>query len=190
MQLRKLLTGQLGFTMVELLVVISIIGILATAVLAALNPVEQLRKGRDTSRKADAQTLLGALDRYQASFGCYPWQMTAGACNTATALTAQTIDAADFANTPAVGIMYELMAKDELKSQFTSRAAITAQNFWISVTNSQASICFEPESATARGGGLGVTRNITNTAASTNCTAAYAGPAATAATTCAVCVPQ
>ena len=35
-----------GFTMIELLVVIAVIGILAVALLATLNPLEQIRKGR------------------------------------------------------------------------------------------------------------------------------------------------
>lgn len=194
MQLRKLLTGQLGFTMVELLVVISIIGILATAVLAALNPVEQLRKGRDTSRKADAQTLLGALDRFQASFGCYPWawNTTTNTCGS-TAVTAKMIVAGDFTSTTTPpGQLSQLMVKDELKTQFTQRASITGQDFYISAdaaNNGQVSICFEPESATARGGGLGPIRNSINTAAGT-CSTAYTTGDQTGTTTCAVCVPQ
>ena len=42
---------QRGFTMIELLVVIAIIGVLAAAVLAAINPVEQISKGRDAARR-------------------------------------------------------------------------------------------------------------------------------------------
>ena len=39
-----------GFTLVELLIVIAIIGVLAVVVLVAINPTEQLAKGRDSGR--------------------------------------------------------------------------------------------------------------------------------------------
>lgn len=199
MKLFRMLTAsnflrQAGFTMVELLVVISIIGILATAVLAALNPVEQLRKGRDTSRKADASTMLGALDRFQSSFGCYPWQwvVSTSTCNNATPLTSTAVTAATFSltSTPP-GVLSQLLAKSELKDVFSSRSTITNSEMFISVANSLASICYEPESNTGRGGGFGPLRNSLNTAAGTTCTSAtYTGAALTATSTCAVCVPQ
>lgn len=192
MQLRKLLTSQLGFTMVELLVVISIIGILATAVLAALNPLEQIRKGRDTSRKADAQTLLGAIDRYQATFGCYPWQRTTGTCVTTTGLTADTVTGTRLTGTGASADLAELMAKEELKSQFSTRNTIANEELYLSVDGlGQASICFEPESKSARGGGLGPIRDRVNADLTAGCPAAYGGGmGSSTATTCAVCVPQ
>lgn len=63
-----------GFTMIELLVVIAVIGILAVALLATLNPLEQIRKGRDTRTRSDSSQLVGALERYNASLGYFPWQ--------------------------------------------------------------------------------------------------------------------
>ncbi|MGB9591789.1 MAG: type II secretion system protein [Candidatus Kryptoniota bacterium] len=65
-----------GFTMIELLIVIAVLGILAVAVLSAINPIEQINRGRDTSSKSDAEQLLSAIDRYNASRGLWPWQDT------------------------------------------------------------------------------------------------------------------
>ena len=62
-----------GFTMIELLIVISILGILAVAVLSAINPVEQINRGRDTGSRSDAEQLLSAMDRFNAFQGYYPW---------------------------------------------------------------------------------------------------------------------
>lgn len=62
-----------GFTMIELLIVIAILGILAVAVLAAINPVEQINRGRDTGSKNDAEQLIGALDRFNAFRGYAAW---------------------------------------------------------------------------------------------------------------------
>src|SRR5260221_1384460 len=69
----KTLKVQAGFTMIELLVVISIIGILAVAVLSALNPIEQINKGRDTRLRSDAGEMLGANERYFSIHEVYPW---------------------------------------------------------------------------------------------------------------------
>lgn len=67
-----------GFTMIELLVVIAVIGILAVALLSTLNPLEQIRKGRDTRTRTDLAQLLGGIERYNASIGYFPWQDAAG----------------------------------------------------------------------------------------------------------------
>ncbi len=53
-----------GFTLVELLIVIAILGTLAVVVLVALNPVQQLAKTRDTGRKSSTSQLGHALEAY------------------------------------------------------------------------------------------------------------------------------
>jgi len=62
-----------GFTLVELLIVIALIGVLAVAVLAAINPLEQLNRARDTGMESDASQLLAAIDRYYATQEEFPW---------------------------------------------------------------------------------------------------------------------
>ncbi|NCN87583.1 MAG: type II secretion system protein [Candidatus Pacebacteria bacterium] len=70
---QKLRSNQQGFTMIELLVVISVIGILAVAVLSSINPIEQINKGRDTRTRSDAAQLINAVDRYFSIQESYPW---------------------------------------------------------------------------------------------------------------------
>lgn len=74
----------LGFTMIELLIVISILGFLAVAVLAAINPIEQINRGKDTGSRSDAEQLLSAMDRFYSSNGYYIWQTGVNDPNTAT----------------------------------------------------------------------------------------------------------
>jgi len=62
-----------GFTLVELLIVIALIGILAGAVVATLNPIEQINKANDAKAANDAAEELNALERYYASQNRYPW---------------------------------------------------------------------------------------------------------------------
>ncbi|MEK7095899.1 MAG: type II secretion system protein [Patescibacteria group bacterium] len=59
-----------GFTIVELLIVIVVIGILAGLVVVTYNGIQQ--KARDTERKTDINALHGQLEAYQAQNGNYP----------------------------------------------------------------------------------------------------------------------
>lgn len=52
-----------GFTLVELVIVIGVIGIIATILLIALNPAETQRKARDTARLKDINTLQGIVEQ-------------------------------------------------------------------------------------------------------------------------------
>ena len=53
-----------GFTLVELLIVIAIIGVLAVVVLVAINPVEQLAKTRDAGRISTVTQVGHAIQAY------------------------------------------------------------------------------------------------------------------------------
>lgn len=61
---------QHGFTIVELLIVIVVIGILAALVITTFNGIQQ--KGRDTERQTDIKALHGQLEAYFAQTGHYP----------------------------------------------------------------------------------------------------------------------
>lgn len=68
--------AQKGFTIVELLIVIVVIGILAGLVIVTYNGIQQ--KARDTERKTDINALHGQLEAYQAQNGKYPLPGTQG----------------------------------------------------------------------------------------------------------------
>lgn len=68
-----------GFTLVELLIVIGLLGAIALIVIAAINPVEQANRARDTRFKADSGQLISAVDRYFAARSEFPWVTSASA---------------------------------------------------------------------------------------------------------------
>ncbi|MFC1625471.1 type II secretion system protein [Patescibacteria group bacterium] len=119
-----------GFTLVELLIVIALLGAIALIVIAAINPIEQTNRARDARFKADSAQLLSAIDRYYASHSKFPWEGCLGASCTTTSE-----DPFDFvsAEDDAVGLCGDsscssqglLITSQELKNAFLSRDWIT-----------------------------------------------------------------
>lgn len=68
---------QAGFTLIELLTVIAIIAVLAAASLAIINPVLQLKRAKDSKRKADLAQIQSALELYRSDQGAYPASLPA-----------------------------------------------------------------------------------------------------------------
>jgi prepilin-type N-terminal cleavage/methylation domain-containing protein len=65
---------QTGFTIVELLIVIVVIGILAAITIVAYNGIQQ--RGRDAQRKSDLVQIAKALELYRVDKGGYPSSTT------------------------------------------------------------------------------------------------------------------
>ena len=61
-----------SFTLIELLIVIAILGVLAAAVLVAINPGKRMGQARDAQRKNDLGQLKNALEAYNVVYGAYP----------------------------------------------------------------------------------------------------------------------
>lgn len=70
--MKKLLAQSLGFTLVELLVVISMIGILSAVVIGLLDPATQFKKAQDSRRKSDLSQIAKVLEQYYQDHGAYP----------------------------------------------------------------------------------------------------------------------
>ena len=59
-----------GFTLVEILIVVAIIGILASVALVGLGPVQ--KRGRDARRISDLREAQSAIELYYSKCGYYP----------------------------------------------------------------------------------------------------------------------
>jgi len=152
-----------GFTMIELLIVIAVLGVLAIAVLATINPIEQINRGRDTGSRSDSEQLLSAIDRYNAtaSRGLWPWQTESDA--PASLNWVEVVLAGDFDDELGCDVMDKLAqgtldadcdpdkSADEIKSAFVNRLnAPNYNNLYINYDDSESGnsvyICFAPQS--------------------------------------------
>lgn len=61
-----------GFTLIELIVVITILGILAVVIMTVLDPVTQFKKGRDSQRRNILKQMQTVLEQYYNDNGSYP----------------------------------------------------------------------------------------------------------------------
>jgi prepilin-type N-terminal cleavage/methylation domain-containing protein len=186
-----------GFTLVELLIVIALIGVLAVAVLAAINPLEQLNRARDTGMESDASQLLAAIDRYYASQEKFPW-VTLDPVNVKNEDALDMVSAAD----PTIGVCGALSCTDstglllaqyELKSEFQNRKFILAtediDKLWMGKAEGASSsvyACWVPTSMAKRAQAIRHTDIIPDPVAAP-CVATGWGALDTA---CFICIPR
>lgn len=151
-----------GFTLVELLIVIALLSAIALIVIAAINPLEQTNRTRDTRLKADGSQLISAIDRYFTAKSEFPWVTS----DNVTYTNDSSFGYASAAD-PLVGLCNDsgcttdgaLITSLELKSEFRNRDFIKAtdvtKKLFIGKDQGPASsvyACFVPASKSNRDG--------------------------------------
>lgn len=137
-----------GFTLIELLVVLGILGILAAALLAAINPVEQLKKAQDTSLKNLSSQFISASVQYYSQHNALPWWSSAnGGANCYSGGT--TLNSVPLSN--LTGCITAFVSDGELKQSFLNstnlnQAIVTNPNPQTG-NASDVITCFQPQSA-------------------------------------------
>ncbi len=145
-----------GFTLVELLVVIGVLGLLAAGLLATIDPLEQLRKGADSNRRSTAQELVNGLARYYGTHSAMPWEPPGNggdaACNTAVPAAPAALRVSNGAAASAFGACITALANDgEVKSSFAAQYNILSSLYITETTPAgstavSVSVCYDPES--------------------------------------------
>lgn len=70
--IRTGLLSLVGFTLIEVIVVVAIISTIATGFIIAINPAKQQDKARDASRASDISEIRNALNLYYNDTKCFP----------------------------------------------------------------------------------------------------------------------
>lgn len=141
-----------GFTMIELLIVIAVLGILAVAVLAAINPIEQINRGKDTGSRSDAEQLIGAIERFYTANGYYPWQTGATDIDDVTTPW-DGVDSTTWLDDNSVAVLTKLSSGGaaEVKESFVARITATTYNtlkkYNRGTQGDSTYVCFMPKSA-------------------------------------------
>lgn len=65
----KLSNPQKAFTLIELLIVIAVLGILAAALITAINPVKRINQAKDSTIKSDIAQIANAMQTYLTARG-------------------------------------------------------------------------------------------------------------------------
>lgn len=136
-----------GFTLIELLVVVGILGILAAALIATIDPFEQLNKAQDTTMKNLSTEFVSANVRYYGTHSALPWFSTAnGGANCYTG--GATLNAVTLSSLTTC--LNTIVSDGELKQGY-----ISAQNLnQLTATNpnpqtgntTDTIVCFQPKS--------------------------------------------
>lgn len=177
------------------MIVIGLLGAIALIVIAAINPIEQANRARDTRFKSDSGQLISSIDRYFAANSEFPWMTETPTIDVDDALAFVSASDASIglcAGTPCTADGH-LITTNELKTEFRNRDFISAttadKQIWVGKDDgASASVyaCFVPLSKSERA----KTENLVSLTFDTN-------GAPTACTTtdwttspCYVCLPQ
>lgn len=133
--------SQKGFTLIELLVVIGILGVLAAALVATIDPFEQLKKANDANVKNTAVEFINANIRYYTTHSHMPWApqgCNQGANPASSALYPELTDC-----------LSSLVGDGEIKAAFTTVTGVLSAII-INGTDTDVTACFEPLSKAQR----------------------------------------
>lgn len=136
------LRKNVGFTLIELLVVIGILGVLAAALIATIDPFEQLKKAQDANVKNTTVEFVNSSIRYYTTHNALPWGDTSApaACQTSNTPSAQNLTGAQMTS-----CLNALVTDGELKTGFTTVTSLLGQILVTGTTNS-VTACFQPQS--------------------------------------------
>jgi len=137
-----------GFTLIELLIVIAVLGVLAAGLLATVDPLEQMKKARDSNTRNTVVELYNSIVRYNSNKGYMPWDPTSGIADCLDDSTELAIG--QLSSAQAQACMVGLISEGELKQSFSEAIKPLANKIWLVGGSETVSVCFRPESRAVR----------------------------------------
>lgn len=130
-----------GFTLIEILIVIALLGALAVGLLATVDPFEQLKKGTDTSIRNTTSEVYNAAIRYYSVKNAFPWVSDVNGVSLGDAI---------FTNAGS-GYLNLVISAGELKPEFIQLAGGNLNSIYITSTSvgnvrQNVTVCFLPGS--------------------------------------------
>lgn len=61
-----------AFSLIEVMIALGIAAIILVAVMSAINPIQQINKGKDATRRSDLAVISSGLEQLYADIGRYP----------------------------------------------------------------------------------------------------------------------
>ena len=141
----KLFKRNKGFTLIELLVVIGILGILAAALIATIDPFEQLNKAQDANTKNTVVEYVDANIRYFTTHQAMPWADSAltGVCQKQ---GANWPSGTGLQDVNMIDCTQDLISDHELKASFSTAINILKNIFVTAGVNNVVTVCYLPVS--------------------------------------------
>jgi prepilin-type N-terminal cleavage/methylation domain-containing protein len=135
-----------GFTLIELLVVIGILGILAAALVATIDPFEQLNKATDANVKNTVVEYINANIRYFTTHQAMPWHDSALNTGCQTGLAGGAPSQTSLTDANMVLCTGDLISDGELKASFSTATNILKNIYITEGANNSVIACFLPVS--------------------------------------------
>lgn len=135
-----------GFTLIEILVVVALLGALFIGILATIDPLEQLKKGTDTTRRNITTELYNGMLQYYSVNNTFPWDTDI------TGMAASTADMTD----SSTGYITKVVNAGELKQEFINLAGTNLSRIFLTSTadaqgnRQNLSACFLPDAKSFR----------------------------------------
>jgi prepilin-type N-terminal cleavage/methylation domain-containing protein len=143
--IKKLLKGSSGFTLIELLVVIGILGVLAAALVATIDPFEQIKKANDSKVQNVTVEFQTSLVRYYTSTNGFPWE--SDPCKTDSAASAGSDGSQDITVPKKLSVITtcldSLISSGELKAGFKTVVGVL-DKIYVKETSNTPEVCYLP----------------------------------------------
>lgn len=154
-EIRYLAIWQYGFSILELVIAIGLLGLLVASVILAINPVERAKVAQDEKVKDEASWVAESITEFYIAKGRFPWADDLGSAGPAPSLSWRSVAS------PEVGVCSdqtcgsggELITEGKLPGGFFTTKSVRDGQLYIAKgreASDKTYVCYVPQSDTVR----------------------------------------